>query len=126
MNIENYNKGKMILNDGTEIKLETGASLSALTTVFADWTDAASVMPKLTEDNLASVQVQNGEGTTVGNYTDLVLQPGSWEEKADGLYITISLREKTDIEKRLDAVETGQEAQDGAIAELAGNQGGVQ
>lgn len=120
------NKEKMILNDGTEIKLETGASLTELTTVFTDWTAAASVIPKLTEDNLASVQVQNGEGLTVGNYTDLVLQPGSWEEKADGLYITISLREKTEIEKRLDKVESGQEVQDGAIAELAGNQGGVQ
>uniref|UniRef100_UPI0006D0C393 hypothetical protein n=1 Tax=Clostridium sp. NkU-1 TaxID=1095009 RepID=UPI0006D0C393 len=83
-------------------------------------------MPKLTEENLASVKVQTGEGTTVGNYTDLVLQPGSWEEKADGLYITISLREKTDIEKRLDKVESGQEVQAGAIGELAGMMGGTQ
>ena len=30
------------------------------------------------------------------------------------------LREKTVIEKRLDAVESGQEVQDGAIVELAG------
>lgn len=119
-------KAKLILNDGTTIEMEAAASLTGLTTVFTDWTDAASVMPKLTEDNLASVQVQNGEGTIVGNYTDLVLQPGSWEEKADGLYITISLREKTDIEKRLDKVESGQEVQAGAIGELAGMMGGTQ
>ncbi|WP_024348175.1 hypothetical protein [Lacrimispora indolis] len=119
-------KDKLILNDGTTIELEAGASLAALTTAFTDWTAAADVLPKLTEDNLANVHVKNGDGTLDWNYRDLVLQPGSWEEKADGLYITISLREKTDIEKRLDAVETGQEAQDGAIAELAGNQGGVQ
>ena len=68
--------------------------------------------------------MQNGEGLNRGNYTDLVLQPGSWEEKADGLYITISLREKTDLEKRLDKVESGQEVQDGAIAELAQMAGG--
>ena len=119
-------KSKMILKDGTLIELEAAASLTGITTIFTGWTAAAAVLPKLTNENLSSVQVQTGEGLTVGNYTDLVLQPGSWEEKADGLYITISLREKTDIEKRLDAVETGQEVQDGAIAELAGNQGGVQ
>lgn len=108
----------MILNDGTTINLETGSSLTELTTVFTDWTAAASIMPKLTEENLSKVEVQNGEGLNRGNYTDLVLQPGSWKEKADGLYITISLREKTEIEKRLDAVESGQQTQDGAISDL--------
>lgn len=119
-------KSKLILNDGTTIEMEAAASLAGLTTVFKDWTEVASIMPKLTEDNLASVQVQNGEGTTVGNYTDLVQQPGSWETKEDGVHITISLREKTELEKRLDKVEIGQEAQDGAIAELANKEGGTQ
>ena len=120
------NKEKMILNDGTAIELETGVSLTELTTVFTDWAAAASVMPKLTEENLSKVEVQNGEGLNRGNYADLVLQPGYWEVKEDGVHITISLREKTELEKRLDKVESGQEVQDGAIAELAGKQGGVQ
>lgn len=111
-------KDKLILNDGTIIELETGASIKELTTVFTDWTEAASTLPKLTEENLSKVEVQNGEGLNRGNYTDLVLQPGAWEEKADGLYITISLREKTEVEKRLDAVESGQQTQDGAISDL--------
>ncbi|MGL6220001.1 MAG: hypothetical protein ACRC36_18305 [Lacrimispora sphenoides] len=119
-------KDKLILNDGTIIELEACASLSVLTTIFADWNAAAEVMPKFTEKNLLYVTVQNGEGLTVGNYTDLLMQPGSWEVKEDGVHITISLREKTDFEKRLDKVESGQEVQDGAIAELAGKQGGVQ
>ncbi|MDR1718199.1 MAG: hypothetical protein LBS20_20390 [Prevotella sp.] len=119
-------KDKMILNDGTIIELETGASLTGITTIFPDWTAAASIMPKLTEENLSKVEVQNGEGLNRGNYTDLVMQPGSWEVKSDGLYMTISLREKTDIEKRLDKVESGQEVQAGAIGELAGMMGGMQ
>lgn len=98
-------KDKLILKDGTTIELEAAASLTGITTIFTDWTAAAVVLPKLTEENLSSVQVQTGEGLTVGNYTDLVLQPGSWETKSDGVHITISLREKTDIEKRLDAAE---------------------
>ena len=118
------NKEKMILNDGTTIELETGASLTGLTTIYADWTIAAVVLPKLTKANLASVQVQNGQGLTVGSYSDLVLQPGTWEVKGDRVHITISLREKTEIEKRLDNVEAGQETQDGAIAEIAEMVGG--
>lgn len=81
-------------------------------------------MPKLTDDNLSNVQVLNEEESNIGNYADLVLQPGSWEVKENSVYITISLREKTEIEKRLDKVETGQEIQDGAIAELAEIAGG--
>ncbi|RFZ78817.1 hypothetical protein DS742_11855 [Lacrimispora amygdalina] len=111
-------KDKLILKDGTTIELEAAASLTGITTIFTDWTAAASVLPKLTPENLSSLQVQTGEGLTVGNYTDLVLQPGSWEAKADGVHITISLREKTDIEKRLENVEEGQQTQDGAITDL--------
>lgn len=117
-------KDKLILNDGTVIELEAAASLTGLTTIFSDWTVAAAVLPKLTKANLAGVQVENGEGLTVGNYTDLVLQPGSWEVKEDGVHITVSLREKSEIEKRLDNVEAGQETRDGAIAEIAGIVGG--
>ncbi|MDR2022282.1 MAG: hypothetical protein LBQ71_03305 [Hungatella sp.] len=119
-------KDKLILKDGTTIELEAAASLTGLTTIFTDWTAAAEVLPRLTEENLSSAQVQTVEGLTVGNYTDLVMQPGSWEVKSDGLYMTISLREKTDIEKCLDKVESGQEVQAGAIGELAGMMGGMQ
>lgn len=119
-------KDKMILNDGTSTELEPGASLAGLTTVFADWREAAVFLPRLTSDNLASVQIQNGDGTLKWGYTDLVLQPGSWEAKADGVHVTISLREKTELEKRIEKIESSQEVQDGAIAELAGKQGGVQ
>lgn len=118
-------KDKLILNDGTTIELEAGASLSALTTILADWNVAAEVMPKFTEKNLLYVTVQNGDGPLEWNYQDLVLQPGSWEVKKDGVHITISLREKTELEKRIEKIESSQEVQDGAIAELAGMMGGA-
>ena len=120
----NMKKDKIIFADGTTMELEAAASLTSLTTIFPDWPAVAAVLPKLTEENLASVQVQNSEGLTVGNYTDLVLLPGAWEAKEAGVHITITLREKTEIEKRLDNVEAGQETQDGAIAEIAEMIGG--
>lgn len=96
---------KFILADTTAMELLAGAGLSNMTTICKDWAEVAALMPKLTPENLSSVQVQTSEGLTVGKYTDLVLQPGSWEVKADGVHVTISLREKTDIEKRLDSAE---------------------
>lgn len=109
---------KFIFADTTAIELLAGAGISSMTTICKDWAEVAVLMLKLTPENLSSVHVQTSEGLTVGNYTDLVLQPGSWEVKEDGVHITISLREKTDIEKRLDNVESGQQTQDGAITDL--------
>ncbi|WP_349667032.1 hypothetical protein [Lacrimispora sp.] len=112
-------KDKIIFKDGTTIEFEAAASITAITTIFTDWSAAAAVLPLLTDDNLSSVQVQTGDLLPpVGNYSDLVLQPGGWDVKEDGVHITISLREKTDIEKRLESVEAGQQTQDGAIADM--------
>ena len=115
---------KLILADTTAIELQASASLSKLITKCADWDAVAVLMPKFTIANISSVQIQTGDGVTVGTRTDLVMQPGNWEVKDDGIYITVSLREKTEIEKRLDAIEVGQAVQGGAIAELSGMVGG--
>ena len=72
----------------------------------------------LTPENLKSVQVVNRDGTTVGNYSDLVLVSETSEEKDGKIETSFNLREKTDVEKRLDALEEGQEVQDGAIGDL--------
>lgn len=115
---------KLIFANMFELKLENGASISALEAVFPTWADAAAALEQLSPANLAAVQVQNGDGLTVGRYTDMVLQPGAWDVQADGIHITISLRKKTDIEKAIEDLQAGQEVQDGAIAELGGLVGG--
>ena len=55
----------------------------------------------------------------VGIYSDLVLVSETSMVAADGTVLTTySLREKTDEEKRLDALEEGKAVQDGAIDDL--------
>lgn len=72
-------KDTMILNNGTVIELEAGASLGALQVATPDRTAMAATWSKLTPENLASVQIKNGDGLVVGNYTDLVLaSPRPW------------------------------------------------
>lgn len=112
-------KDTMILKDGTTIELEAGASLGAVQVSVADRATMLQTWEKLTEDNLAEVQLQNGSGLTVGTYKDLVLVSETSVISTDGTVITTySLREKTVVEKRLDNVEAGQEIQDGAIGDL--------
>lgn len=113
------NKDKMILKDNTTIELEAGASLANIQVAAADRADMVEIWGKLTEDNLSSVQIQTGAGLTVGTYTDLMLVSETSTVAADGSVLTsYHLREKTDEEKRLDALEEEQEVLDGAVNDL--------
>ena len=112
-------KGKMILKDNTTIELEAGSSLTNIQVAAADRADMVEIWGKLTEDNLSSVQIQTGAGLTVGTYTDLMLVSETSTVAADGSVLTsYHLREKTDEEKRLDALEEGQAVLDGAVNDL--------
>ena len=112
-------KDKMILKDNTTIELEAGSSLANIQVAAADRADMVEIWGNLTEDNLSSVQIQTGAGLTVGTYTDLVLVSETSTVSPDGTVLTsYHLRENTDEEKRLDALEEGQTVQDGAISDL--------
>lgn len=118
-------KDKIIFADGTEKELEAGASLGALQVAAADRAAMLAVWEKMTTENLVTVQIKNGAGLVVGNYTDLVLVSETSVVAVDGsILTTYCMREKTAEERRMDALEAGQEIQDGAIVELAGMVGG--
>lgn len=113
-------KDTLILKNGTIIELEAGASLRSLQVSAADRAAMVTTWEELTPDNLTAVQIKNGDGVTVGNYVDLVLTSETSVVAENGTVLTTySLREKTEIEKRLDAVEEGQAVQDGAIEDIA-------
>lgn len=112
-------KDKMILKSGIEIELEAGASLGALQVASVDRAGMMATWQLMTPDNLSSVQIKNGDGLTVGTYTALALVSETSVVTADGTVLTTySLREKTPEEKRLDALEEGQQVQDGALEDL--------
>ena len=96
-------KDTLILKDGTTIELEAGASLGAIQVLAIDRSAMLQIWDKLTDENLAEVQIQNGSGLTVGTYKDLVLVSETSVVTADKTVVTTyNLREKTDVEKRLD------------------------
>lgn len=117
------NKDKLIMKDGTEIELETGAGLGSLGVLSTDKAAMVSTWDRLTAENLSEVQIKNGDGLVVGSYTGLVLVSETSRVQADGSILTCyNVREKTDIERleeRVAAVEEGQTVQDGAIMDVA-------
>lgn len=111
-------KDKIILSNNQEIEIESGAIISDIRVVSDTKVGMVSIWEMLTPENLKSVRVVNGDGLTVGNYNDLVLVSETSTEKDGKIETSFNLREKTETEKRLDALETGQEVQDGAINDL--------
>ena len=117
---------KLVLKDKTEIAIKEGASLNAITAVveqFKDLDPIASALMK--KGNLDTVEFKHEDEVT-GSYTDMRLEYPLFQVNVvnEKVEATFAIREKTEEEKRLDALEKGQSVQDGAIMEMAGMIGG--
>lgn len=123
---------KIILADKTELEIQAGGSLGENVVVVPDFADLKTVAEALTkEGNLRTVQYKTDEQVT-GEYADMKLETPLFksvdyytEEKK--VIAAFAIREKTELEKRMDAMEkemesvkTEQTVQDGAIADLGG------
>lgn len=107
------NKDKLILKNGHEIELEAGAYMGALQVLSADRAEMLATWELLTLDNLSQVQVKNGDGLTVGTYTDLVLVSETSVVASDGTVLTTyALRHQSDVERLTERVEAVEETTD--------------
>ena len=112
---------KIILKEKTEFEVADGASLGNIQIKAENFEAVKTITDAFSADNLQEVTfTHNGE--TSGKYTDLksdgfTYAPNTDEAgKEDGTYtVTIRLRIKTEIEKRLDALEKGHIANATAI-----------
>ena len=123
---------KIILKNKTEFEVADGASLGNIQIKAENFEAVKTITDAFSADNLQDVTFTHNDAVS-GKYTDLksdgfTYAPNTDEAgKEDGTYtVTIRLRTKTEIEKRLDALETGQvtlqqghESNAGAIEELA-------
>ena len=108
------------LTDGTQITIEDGASLDHIIHISETEADATAVCAAVIADNIAHVEFWAEDAEQpYGVYDYLALNaPPTRHDENGAVVVTISLREKTDIEKRLDALEESQEIQDGAIEDI--------
>ena len=113
-------------SNGHKYDLADGASLSEITIVDADLSALHADIMNGSNFKTVTFLVYDPETeqeSVSGVYTDMILADPAYHVNEDES-VTISLREKTDIEKRLDALEESQDIQDGAIADLADVIGG--
>ena len=109
------------LADGTSIPIEEGTGIDGLLHIAKDEAAALAVCAKFTPENLTHVEFATApKDEPHGIYENLALNATpSRQDTDDGkVLVTIRLREKTDLELRVDALEESQATQDGAIEDL--------
>lgn len=116
---------KIILTNKTEFEIAEGASLGNIQIKAENFDAVKTITDAFTEDNLAKV-IFTHNGEVSGEYTDLKsdgfsYNPNVGEDGAeDGTYtVTVSLRNKTEMEKAIDELKAGHEVNAGAIQDLA-------
>lgn len=116
---------KIILANKAEFEIADGASLGNIQIKSKNFDGIKTITDDFTANNLAEVTfTHNGEIS--GKYTDLksdgfTYMPNMGEDGAeDGTYtVTVNLRTKTEMEKAIDELKAGHEANAEAIEELA-------
>ena len=118
---------KIILKNQTSFEIADGASLGNIKIKAENFDTIKTITDAFTAENIAEVAfTHNGE--TSGKYTDLksdgfTYMPNVGEDGSeDGTYtVTVNLRTKTEIEKAIDELNAGHEANAEAIDDLATN-----
>jgi hypothetical protein len=116
---------KIILKNKTEFEVADGASLGNIQIKAENFEAVKTITDAFSADNLAEVTFAHNDAVS-GNYTDLKSDgftyiPNMGEDGTeDGTYtVTIRLRTKTEMEKAIDELKAGHEANAEAIEELA-------
>ena len=113
------------MKNKTEFEIAEGASLGNIQIKAENFEAIKTITDAFSADNLAEVTFAHNDAVS-GNYTDLksdgfTYAPNTDEAgKEDGTYtVTIRLRTKTEMEKAIDELKAGHEANAEAIEELA-------
>lgn len=116
---------KIILKNKTEFEIAEGASLGNIQIKAENFEAIKTITDAFSADNLAEVTFAHNDAVS-GNYTDLKSDgftyiPNMGEDGTeDGTYtVTVNLRTKTEMEKAIDELKAGHEANAEAIQELA-------
>ena len=116
---------KIILKDQTTFEVADGASLGNIQIQSKNFDGIKTITDAFAENNLAEVTFTHNDAVS-GEYTDLksdgfTYMPNVREDGAeDGTYtVTVRLRTKTEMEKAIDELKAGHEANAEAIQELA-------
>lgn len=108
---------KLILNNGDIINVSEFSTLINILTI-CKLNDIQNLLSKLTTENLSHIQFKNKLDELIGEYYNMKLETGTYNINEDNINISISLREKSDLEKKMDEIELNQKSQGETIKEL--------
>ena len=116
---------KIILKNKTEFEIADGASLGNIQIQSKDFDGIKSITDVFSEENISKVTFTHNDQTS-GEYENLKYEgfsymPNVGEDGTEyGTYtVTVRLRTKTEMEKAIDELKAGHEANAEAIQELA-------
>ena len=114
---------KIILKNKTEFEIAEGASLGNIQIQSKNFDGIKTITDAFTTDNLQEVTFTHNDVVS-GKYTNLKSDGFTYVPNMgeDGTYtVTVSLRTKTEMEKAIDELKAGHEANAEAIDDLATN-----
>ena len=112
---------KIILKDKTTFEIAEGASLGNIQIQSKSFDEIKTITDAFTAANLKEVTFTHNDVVS-GKYTDLKSDGFTYTPNEDGTYtVTIRLRTKTEMEKAIDELKAGHEANAEAIDDLATN-----
>lgn len=116
---------KIILKNKAEFEIADGASLGNIQIQSKDFDGIKSITDAFSAENISKVTFTHNDQTS-GEYENLKYEGFSYmpnmgeDGTEDGAYtVTIRLRTKTEMEKAIDELKAGHEANAEAIEELA-------
>ena len=118
---------KIILKNQTSFEIADGTSLGNIQIKAENFDAVKTITDAFSADNLQAVTFKHNDAVS-GKYTDLksdgfTYVPNMGEDGTeDGTYtVTVNLRTKTEMEKAIDELKAGHEANAEAIDDLATN-----
>lgn len=110
---------RIILKDNTELAVSENCTATSIVSEFNSVEDIEEFRKKLTEDNLSSFKYLNDEGTISGEYKNYKFENVTYSEQKNMFIAIFNIKQLSDIEIRLAAVEAEQTTQNDALAEMS-------
>lgn len=97
------NKEKIVLADGTEIEIESGATENRIQVIVPDLDSFEQMYAKFTEQNLTSYQITNADGAVFTNMYDKHVSGMELNPVSDGFLVSFHLEDVDKIKRAVDA-----------------------
>lgn len=108
---------KVVLKDGTELEIQSGATENTLTMQLTEENTLDKLVATMTEENLSEYKILTASGVECTTITDKYVK--SYTVNTEENTVKFNLADVDIIAKRLAELEATQEMQDEAITELA-------